>query len=44
MKYIVPKNDLADLKAKLQSWMTTIYHEKYYHKVKKCFNFVENSW
>ncbi|WP_342263931.1 integrase core domain-containing protein [Spiroplasma endosymbiont of Clivina fossor] len=35
MKYIVPKNDLADLKAKLQSWMTTIYHEKYYHKVKK---------
>ncbi|WP_342264392.1 hypothetical protein [Spiroplasma endosymbiont of Clivina fossor] len=35
MKYIVPKNDLADLKAKLQSWMTTIYHEKYYHKAKK---------
>ncbi|WP_215826219.1 hypothetical protein [Spiroplasma endosymbiont of 'Nebria riversi'] len=35
MKYIVPKNDLADLKAKLQSWMTTIYNEKYYHKVKK---------
>ncbi|WP_342263874.1 hypothetical protein [Spiroplasma endosymbiont of Clivina fossor] len=35
MKYVICQADLADLKAKVQSWLRTIYNHKHYHKTKK---------
>ncbi|WP_339025229.1 hypothetical protein [Spiroplasma endosymbiont of Agriotes lineatus] len=35
MKYIISQDDLADLKAKAQSWLSVNCHNHYYYKTKK---------
>ncbi|WP_338982306.1 hypothetical protein [Spiroplasma endosymbiont of Eupeodes luniger] len=35
MKYIISQGDLADLKAKIQSWLSANCRNPYYYKTKK---------